>query len=132
MESMYACVVITALLKRNRCHFVEHGRAHDKWYSDITGKSFRVPRQSGRSLFNSSSRYSNQYLKGCRINLNLHLGRAVCSISFGRDWALLSCQKGAKMSKYSYPAIFFPEGESGYSLRFPDLEGCYTCGSSMI
>jgi mRNA interferase HicA len=50
MESMYACVVITALLKRNRCHFVEHGRAHDKWYSDITGKSFRVPRQSGRSL----------------------------------------------------------------------------------
>ena len=35
------------------------------------------------------------------------------------------------MSKYSYPAIFFPEGESGYSLRFPDLEGCYTCGSSM-
>lgn len=50
MECMYACVVITSLLKRNRCHFIEHGRAHDKWHSDITGKNFRVPRQSARSL----------------------------------------------------------------------------------
>ncbi|MCI8495512.1 MAG: type II toxin-antitoxin system HicA family toxin [Lachnospiraceae bacterium] len=38
------------MLKRNRCHFIEHGRAHDKWHSDITGKNFRVPRQSARSL----------------------------------------------------------------------------------
>ena len=35
------------------------------------------------------------------------------------------------MNQYSYPAIFTPEGEEGYSVRFPDLEGCYTCGGSM-
>ncbi len=50
MECMYACVVITALLKRNRCHFVEHGRAHDKWRSDITGKEFCIPRRSKKGL----------------------------------------------------------------------------------
>ena len=46
----YACVVITSLLKKNRCHFVEHGKEHDKWYSDITGKGFRIPRQAGKEL----------------------------------------------------------------------------------
>ena len=46
----YACVVITSLLKKNRCHFVEHGKAHDKWYSDITGKRFRVARQAEKGL----------------------------------------------------------------------------------
>ena len=35
------------------------------------------------------------------------------------------------MNQYSYPAIFSLEGEGGYSVRFPDLEGCYTCGGSM-
>lgn len=34
------------------------------------------------------------------------------------------------MAKYSYPAIFTPE-ESAYSVRFPDLEGCYTCGDNL-
>ena len=34
------------------------------------------------------------------------------------------------MSKYAYPAIFTPE-EKGYSIIFPDLEGCYTCGDSL-
>lgn len=29
------------------------------------------------------------------------------------------------MAKYVYPAIFTPE-ESGYSIRFPDFESCYT------
>ncbi len=29
------------------------------------------------------------------------------------------------MAKYAYPAIFTPE-ENGYSIRFPDLESCYT------
>lgn len=32
--------------------------------------------------------------------------------------------------KYSYPAIFTPE-DGGYSVVFPDLEGCYTCGDDM-
>lgn len=36
------------------------------------------------------------------------------------------------MAKYAYPAIFTPEKDGGYSIYFPDLEGCYTCGDDMI
>lgn len=36
------------------------------------------------------------------------------------------------MSKYAYPAIFTPEDEGGFSIRFPDLEGCYTCGDDIV
>lgn len=35
------------------------------------------------------------------------------------------------MAKYVYPAIFTPEAGGGYSINFPDLEGCYTCGDSL-
>lgn len=35
------------------------------------------------------------------------------------------------MSKYVYPAVFTPE-EKGYSIIFPDLEGCYTCGDNLV
>lgn len=38
------------LLRRNRCRLVEHGREHDKWHSDITGKDFRVPRHKAKEL----------------------------------------------------------------------------------
>lgn len=34
------------------------------------------------------------------------------------------------MAKYAYPAIFTRE-EQGYSVRFPDIEGCYTCGETI-
>lgn len=34
------------------------------------------------------------------------------------------------MSKYAYPAIFIKE-EDGYSVEFPDLTGCYTCGKTL-
>lgn len=34
------------------------------------------------------------------------------------------------MAKYAYPAIFTPE-EKGFSIVFPDLEGCYTCGDNL-
>lgn len=34
------------------------------------------------------------------------------------------------MAKYVYPAIFTPE-DKGYSVLFPDLEGCYTCGDDL-
>lgn len=34
------------------------------------------------------------------------------------------------MAKYVYPAVFTPE-ETGYSVVFPDIECCYTCGDSM-
>lgn len=35
------------------------------------------------------------------------------------------------MKKLFYPAIFHPEEEGGYSVFFPDLEGCYTCGDTL-
>ena len=34
------------------------------------------------------------------------------------------------MAKYVYPAVFTEE-ERGYSVFFPDLEGCYTCGDNL-
>ena len=30
------------------------------------------------------------------------------------------------MAKYTYPAVFEIEQEGGYSIYFPDIEGCYT------
>lgn len=35
------------------------------------------------------------------------------------------------MTKYAYPAIFTPEDDGGFSVSFPDLEGCHTCGDDM-
>lgn len=35
------------------------------------------------------------------------------------------------MAKYVYPAIFTPEDDGSYSINFPDLEGCYTCGDNL-
>lgn len=35
------------------------------------------------------------------------------------------------MAKYVYPAIFESESNGGYSIFFPDLEGCYTCGDDL-
>lgn len=35
------------------------------------------------------------------------------------------------MAKYAYPAIFTPEENGCFSINFPDLEGCYTCGDSL-
>lgn len=35
------------------------------------------------------------------------------------------------MAKYVYPAIFTPEENGTFSISFPDLEGCYTCGNDL-
>lgn len=35
------------------------------------------------------------------------------------------------MKRYTYPAIFTPEDNAAYSVVFPDLEGCYTCGDDL-
>jgi len=35
------------------------------------------------------------------------------------------------MAKYVYPAIFTNEPDGGYSVLFPDIESCYTCGDDM-
>ena len=34
--------------------------------------------------------------------------------------------------KYVYPAIFHTEKEGGFSIFFPDVEGCYTQGDTMV
>ena len=33
--------------------------------------------------------------------------------------------------KYAYPAVFTPEEKGMYSVNFPDLESCYTCGENL-
>lgn len=35
------------------------------------------------------------------------------------------------MSRYAYPAVFTPEENGQFSVNFPDLDGCYTCGDDM-
>lgn len=35
------------------------------------------------------------------------------------------------MAKYAYPAVFTPESGGGYSVYFPDIEGCYSQGDDM-
>lgn len=35
------------------------------------------------------------------------------------------------MAKYVYPAVFSPEEKGSYSVCFPDLDGCYTCGDNL-
>ena len=35
------------------------------------------------------------------------------------------------MPKYGYPAIFEKEPEGGFSVYFPDIEGCYTQGEDL-
>ena len=32
------------------------------------------------------------------------------------------------MAKYVYPAVFTAEIEGGYSIVFPDIDGCFTQG----
>lgn len=36
------------------------------------------------------------------------------------------------MAKYVYPAIFTPEEDGSFSINFPDLESCYTCGDDLV
>lgn len=35
------------------------------------------------------------------------------------------------MAKYAYPAIFTPEENGMFSVAFPDIEGCFTCGDDL-
>ena len=36
------------------------------------------------------------------------------------------------MAKYAYPAIFEKEQEGGYTIYFPDVEGCYTQAEDLV
>lgn len=33
--------------------------------------------------------------------------------------------------KYAYTAVFTPEENGGFSVNFPDIPGCHTCGDDM-
>lgn len=33
--------------------------------------------------------------------------------------------------KYVYPAVFTPESNGRFSIYFPDIESCYTCGDTL-
>jgi predicted RNase H-like HicB family nuclease len=35
------------------------------------------------------------------------------------------------MAKYVYPALFTEEEDGGYSVAFPDIKNCFTCGDDM-
>lgn len=35
------------------------------------------------------------------------------------------------MKKCAYPAVFIPEEGGAFSITFPDLEGCHTCGDNL-
>lgn len=34
--------------------------------------------------------------------------------------------------RYVYPAVFTPEENGQFSVNFPDLESCYTCGDDLV
>lgn len=34
--------------------------------------------------------------------------------------------------RYVYPAVFTPEENGQFSVNFPDLESCYTCGDNLV
>ena len=36
------------------------------------------------------------------------------------------------MAKYVYPAIFTPEENGQFSVRFPDIENCFTGGDDLV
>lgn len=35
------------------------------------------------------------------------------------------------MAKYIYPAVFTPEENGQFSICFPDIENCFTCGDNL-
>ena len=35
------------------------------------------------------------------------------------------------MARYAYPAVFTPEENGQFSVNFPDLESCHTCGDDL-
>lgn len=41
---------LTKLLKENGCSFVKHGKEHDLWISEKTGKKIRVPRHPSKEV----------------------------------------------------------------------------------
>ena len=42
--------LIKLLKKSKKCYLTDHGREHDRWHSDITGKDFMVPRHQAKEI----------------------------------------------------------------------------------
>lgn len=38
------------LKKSKQVYFVEEGKEHEKWHSDITGKDIRIPRHDAKDI----------------------------------------------------------------------------------
>ena len=38
------------ILKRNKCKLISHGKNHDIWQSDISGKRFALPRHKSKEI----------------------------------------------------------------------------------
>ena len=55
---------LTKLLKKNHCYLVEHGKEHDKWHSDITGKDFMIPWHGSKEIATGTA---NRILKDAGI-----------------------------------------------------------------
>ena len=47
-----------------------------------------------------------------------------------REGSCLLRKEATMMAKYAYPAVFTRE-EAGWSVDFPNLEGCFTCGDTL-
>ncbi len=41
---------LTKLLKKNKCYLVEHGKEHDRWYSELTERTFVIPRHGSKEI----------------------------------------------------------------------------------
>lgn len=41
---------LTKKLKKIGCYLTAHGKEHDKWYSPVTGNTFRVPRHQSQEI----------------------------------------------------------------------------------
>lgn len=42
--------LVKIISKDKKCYFIEHGKEHDKWHSDITGKDFMIPRHPSKEI----------------------------------------------------------------------------------
>ena len=42
--------LVKLLRKTKKSYLTEHGKEHDKWHSEITGKDFRVPRHPAKEI----------------------------------------------------------------------------------
>lgn len=71
------------------------------------------------------SRHFAEKLKGYTNSKVTELAKSVTNVVNDFDSLVSDIS-----SEYTYPAIFTPEEEGMFSVRFPDLEGGYTCGEN--